>query len=256
MKDAYIVCDNCGTKCHANDVYCKTCSHPLAAFTEQAIEGIDNQELRQFIGKNSEDYIKKFKKKKGDWFLQINFAALLFGVTWFFYRKMYKVASLYTVGMLLLSMLLSIAVPTLFKEDVEAFYAAEKARADYIDSGGETHVYKDPPYSNVMIGRHPTYQKLSDDLLNAERKLHLMEWLIGLTVLVADILMRLLANAFYKRHIRQNIGTEKGGTSVTGAVIGFVAVDALSTLCSFVVCLIPVVAQFQVAVSKWYDFWL
>ena len=131
MKDAYIVCDNCGTKCHANDVYCKTCSHPLADFTEQAIEGIDNQELRQFIGKNSEDYIKKFKKKKGDWFLQINFAALLFGVTWFFYRKMYKVASLYTVGMLLLSMLLSIAVPTLFKADVEAFYAAEEAYTEY-----------------------------------------------------------------------------------------------------------------------------
>ena len=252
MKDTYIVCDNCGTECHADDVYCKTCSHPLADFTEQAIEGIDNQELRQFIGKNSEDYIKKFKKKKGDWFLQVNFAALFFGGYWCFYRKMYKVGILYTVAMLLLSLLLNVGLPMLFKGDVEAYYAAKEA---YVEYDGEEYIYKDPPYSSIDRV-HPDYQKVRDELVDAEKKVHGLNWTILLVTYAVNIFVRLFGNAFYKRHIRQNIGTGNGGTSVTAVVIGVVATGVVSNLFSILIYLIPVVRQFQEAAAGWYGLWM
>ncbi|WP_457622140.1 DUF2628 domain-containing protein [Persephonella sp.] len=50
---------------------------------------ISEEELRAFIGKNSEYYIDKFKKFEEGKSISWNWSAFLFGVLWMFYRKMY-----------------------------------------------------------------------------------------------------------------------------------------------------------------------
>ena len=95
MNDKFVFCDNCGTKCNIGDTYCKSCSHTLSHLDyldDQIIDGMDNLELKNRIGKNADYYINKFAKSKKKWFIQLNFAALLFGPTWFFYRKMNKIS--------------------------------------------------------------------------------------------------------------------------------------------------------------------
>ena len=69
MDNKFIVCNNCGAKCDIDDTYCKVCSHTLSHsnyLDEQIIDGIENSELKSYIGKNSDYYVKKFAKKKGN----------------------------------------------------------------------------------------------------------------------------------------------------------------------------------------------
>ena len=61
MNDKFVVCDNCGSKCNIDDAYCKSCSHTLSHSNylyEQIIDGIENSELKSYIGKNSDYYVK------------------------------------------------------------------------------------------------------------------------------------------------------------------------------------------------------
>jgi len=136
MSDNFIICDNCGTKCNVGDTFCKVCFQSLAGsdhLGNQAIDGIENAELEKFIGKNADYYIKKFAGNKDKLFVQLNVAALLFGPTWFFYRKMRKFAAMYAAVLILLSSLLSLALPMVFKTDVEEYYVAREAYINYIN---------------------------------------------------------------------------------------------------------------------------
>ena len=250
MNDKFIVCDNCGAKCDIDATYCKTCSHTLSHsdyFDDQIIDGIENSELKNYIGKNSDYYIEKFAKKKSKWFIQLNFAALLFGPIWFFYRKMYKFAIIYAAILIALSSLLTLVLPTVFKTDVERYYSTKETYSDYINSGGETLLYKEPPYSTVVIGIHPTCQKLRDNLYDAQNKIRLIEFLITVPVFIINLLFRLFANSIYKNHIILNICSNNNGVSMKSAIGGFILVRFVMFIVSALLSQISVVAQFTEA---------
>jgi len=250
MSDNFIICDNCGTKCNVGDTFCKVCFQSLAGsdhLGNQAIDGIENAELEKFIGKNADYYIKKFAGNKDKLFVQLNVAALLFGPTWFFYRKMRKFAAMYAAVLILLSSLLSLALPMVFKTDVEEYYVAREAYINYINSGGQVNLYKDPPYSTVPIGIHPTFQKIRDDLDAAQNKIRLIEFFVAAPVFVINIAIRLFANAIYKRHIAENIHSNNNGVSMKSAIGGLPLVNLIMFVISLLINQIPVVSQFTEA---------
>lgn len=256
MDNKFIVCDNCGAKSDIDDTYCKVCSHTLSHtnyWDEQIIDGIENSELKNYIGKNSDYYLKKFAKPKKKWFLQLNFAALLFGPTWFFYRKMNKIAIIYAAILILLSSLLTLVLPTVFKADVEGYYTAKQSYTDYHNSGKETHVFKDPPYSTVLIGKHPDYQKIYDDLDDAQNRIRLIEFLITAPVFIINVLFRLFANSIYKNHIPLNIHSNNNGVSMKNAIGGHVLVNLIMFVISLLLNQISAISQFTEATQTLFN---
>ncbi len=249
--DEKIICGNCGATCSKEDGYCRRCSQPLTqneTGDDQVIEGIDNQDLKEYIGKNFDYYYKKFKKAKGkDFFVQVNFPALFLGPTWFFYRKMNKIAAIYIAISLLVSMVFMIAVPTIMSKDVDEFYAAKKAYSEYLQAGGETRIYEE---GYTTIGTiHPTYEKLRDDLKATQNKIRLMDLLITAPVLIVEIVLRLFANFLYRRHIIENIRKRNGGTSIGGAIGYPIVARIIATAVSFLLLLIPTVLRYQGALE-------
>lgn len=249
MNNDYIVCNNCGAKCNIHDLYCKSCSQKLSSsdnVEKQIIDGIDNTELRSFIGENADYYTEKFAKKKSKWFVQLNFAALFFGPTWFFYRKMDKIAMAYVAILILSSSLLTLVVPTVFNEDVKRYHAAYEAYIDYIDSGGEKYLDTDH-LDYVVLIKHPTYERLCDELEEAEKRISFIEFLINAPVFVINILIRFFANAIYKYHISLNIHRNRRGVSMKNAVIGYVLMYIAMTIVSLLLNQIPIVGKFTAA---------
>ena len=258
MNEKFIVCDNCGTKCNIDDTFCKFCSHTLSYsdyLDDQIIDGIENSELKSYIGNYSGYYVKKFAKKKCKWFIQLNFAALLFGPTWFFYRKMYKIAMIYVAVLILLSSLLSLVLPTVFKTDVERYYVAKETYSNYINSGGEVLLYKEPPYSTVPIGIHPTYRKIQENLHAAQNKLRLIEFLITAPVFVINILFRLFANSIYKNYITTNIHSNNNGVSMKSAIGGLVLANLIMFFVSLLLNQISVVSKYTEAIQTLF-YWI
>ncbi len=247
MSNKFIVCDNCGTKCNLDDTYCKVCSQTLTRSDNQIIDGIENAELKNYIGKNADYYIEKFTGNKGKLFVQFNIAALLFGPTWFFYRKMYKFAAIYAAILILLSSLLSLIIPMVSKSDVERYYVAKETYTNYLNSGGEVNLYKEPPYSTVPIGIHPTFQKIRDDLDAAQNKIRWMEFWIAAPVFVINILFRLFANAIYKKHITENIHANNNGVSMKSAIGGLVLVNLIMFVISLLLNQVSAVSRFTEA---------
>lgn len=249
MNNDYIVCNNCGAKCNMHDVYCKSCSQKLSSsdnVEKQIIDGIDNTELRSFIGKNADYYTEKFAKKKSKWFVQLNFAALFFGPTWFFYRKMNKIAVVYVAVLILFSSLLTLVVPTVFKEDVERYHAAYEVYIDYINSDGE--IFLDMEDHDYVVGiLHPTYERISDELEAAEKRISFIEFLINVPVLVINILIRFFANSIYKYHITLNIHSNYRGVSMKNAIIGYILMYIAMMIVSLLLNQIPIVGKFNAA---------
>ena len=256
MDNKFIVCDNCGAKSDIDNTYCKVCSHTLSHsnyLDEQIIDGIENLELKNYIGKNANYYIHKFAKPKKKWFIQLNFAALLFGPTWFFYRKMYKIAMIYAAILILLSSLLSLVLPTVFKADVERYYVAKETYSNYINSGGEVNLYKEPPYSTVVIGTHPTYQKIRDNLDDAQNRIRLVEFFITAPVFIINFLFRLFANSIYKNHITSNIHSNHNGVSMKSAIGGLVLVNLVMFFISLLLNQISAVSKFAEATQTLFN---
>lgn len=248
MTVNHIACNNCGRKCNINDKYCKGCSNTLLKtdyIEEQIIEGIENEELKNYIDKNSDYYLKKFAKKNNKWFIQLNFAALLFGPTWFFYRKMYKLALVYVAVLVLLSNLLSIVLPIAFESCTDEYFIAEAAYLEYLDSGRQTHYEVNGEFTLV-----PTYKELSDALSNAEDRISLINFAASAPVLIINVLFRLFANSFYKNHIIQNIVGNDGGTSLKSAIGGHILSTVITYGSALLICLIPSVAKFIEALSE------
>lgn len=83
MNNDYIVCNNCGAKCNIHDLYCKSCSQKLSGsdnVEKQIIDGIDNTELRSFIGENADYYTEKFAKKQSNGFILMYIAMMIFSL--------------------------------------------------------------------------------------------------------------------------------------------------------------------------------
>lgn len=241
MSEKYIICDNCGTRCDINDVYCKKCSHNISdsSFIDESarvIDGIENEELKKYIGKNAKYYMNCFSKTKKKWFIQFNLWAFIFGANWFFYRKMRKIAITYVVGITLFGCLLTFVCALVFMPDLNRYVAAKEAKdefyADYLK--GEVEIFQDYRYT-------PEYKKLVVEVQEARKKVELVEMLITIPVLIVDILFRLSANSLYKQHITKKYYYTVGGTSLSSAIWGYILMDILSGVIRLLFYLIPAV---------------
>lgn len=248
------ICEYCGTACGIGDLYCKKCSQLFLnteGAEEQVIEGITNSELERFIGKNAGYYLEKFEKAKHKKvFCQINVPALLFGPSWFFYRKMYKLAIIYAAILIVLSSFLTVVLPAIFEADIDHFFDAQQTYNDYVNAGGEVLIFKEG--TTAVIGTNPTFRKIHDDLVQAQNKIKLMWFFVNAPVLIVNFLFRLLGNWFYKKHIMLSIGTSAGGTSGKSAFLGWLAVTAVTYAVSALLLCIPVVLRFTAATENLY----
>lgn len=258
MTESVIICEKCGAKCQQGDLYCRACFSTLSqqnSRDREVVEGVATNELIEYLGPRSDYYIEKFSKTKKKRYLQLNIAALLFGPGWFFYRKMYKVGVLYVAALILFSSFLSLILPIVFQADVVKYYEAKAAYNDYVNSGGEKNLYKEPPYSNVPIGLHPTYKKLREDLVTAQKKIKWLERAITLPTFVLNTLFRLCANCFYKNYIRLNIHRTVGGVNMKAAVFGQLGAYMVNLAIATLLNLIPIVFAFANATQTLYH-WL
>ena len=242
------VCSNCGAVVSKNDTYCKKCYYEFKNDEEenlQVIEGIDNSTVREFVDKNYDYYREKFIRS-GDkkFFIQFNLCAFLFGVHWFFYRKMYKVAIIYSAALILLSVLATVVIPVVHRQDIKHYEVvrevyrelinSDKAYYDYVDENGYGHVEKTPEFA-----------KVSEDYGNLQKKLR-NTWLW--TMAIGNLFnfgFRLFANCIYKRHIITHAEYNEGGTSFGAVIIGHFATRAVDTATTYLLIFIPIVAKWS-----------
>lgn len=239
--DGRVECPHCGALCEKDDKYCKKCFNKFSfddQTVEPAIEGLDDADVKKFVGKNSDYYLKKFKKAgKKKYFFQLNWPALIFGQNWMFYRKMYLYAMityvLTTVCSIILVLPLSLAIKPL-EEKVEAPKAAVQAYEDqYYNSWHKPG----PNYDEAMFNKHVEAISKRYDVEANKFKIFICEATIGLINLLCilipialEVLVRLLSNALYKQYIIKNNRTESGGTSVISVVAGYFIINALDSL--------------------------
>lgn len=126
-----ITCKNCGTQNEKEFEYCKNCGakleeeqinqngnsfnqdssfNPNFTYNEPFYEGVTPSEMTLFVGKKSCDILPKFQKmklshSKVSWCWPLAVLSFLFGpfgaAIWFFYRKIYKYAWLFSgIGLL------------------------------------------------------------------------------------------------------------------------------------------------------------
>lgn len=243
MLDQFRVCEHCGTKCGTDDKFCKVCFATLPEEVYQPIiEGIEDVDIINYIGKNSDYYLEKFAQKKKKWFIQLNWGALLFGPAWFFYRKMYKVAMIYSAALVLVSFLFTLIMPIAFQADVDYYFEVKGAfntyTANYNNPDGRYHIYSEPEY-----------REFSTNYKSAKKMIQKINLLIVVPVNVLNFAFRLLGNAFYKRHVTLNIHNGNNGVSKKSAILGWVGYTIAVNTASVVLLFVPAVLRFMQALS-------
>lgn len=260
--DGKFECPQCGALYEQSDTYCKKCLKKFSSddkTVESAIEGINDADVKRFIGKNSDYYLKMFKKAGNKkYFFQLNWHALIFGQNWMFYRKMYLYAMLtyilVTVCSIILVIPLSIARKPL-EEKVEAPRAAVQAYEDeYRNALNSRGSYYDIEYDKEIFDKQVERISEKYDIKTNKFKkfvyeatIGLINLLCGLVPLAFQVLVRLLSNALYKQYIIKNIRTESGGTSVVSVVAGHFIINALDLLLSLLP--IPVISTIAYVVT-------
>jgi len=178
-------CEFCGSTYLESAKQCPNCGKaPIeknVQIDNTLIEGIPQSEWKSFIGKESDRYIKVFKKNEGKkLFFSLNWSALLFGLNWMYYRKMYK----YGIFYLIIS---------------TAFYSLASVICTII----------------------------SQNIATA------FMWGTILT-LIFDIILRLLGDCIYKKHIMQNLNIHNaGGTSWSYVIFSILFGDILASAVSY-----------------------
>jgi len=240
MNDRF-ECPHCGALCEKDDTYCKKCLEKLTAddkTTEPAIEGLDDADVKKFVGKNSDYYLEKFKKAGNNkYFFQLNWPAIIFGQTWMFYRKMYlfamKTYVLTTICALILVLPLSFAKKPL-EQKLEAPQAALQEYKDECNKAANTAWAS---YDKERLDEYIESFGEKYDIKANRSKVNVYGTIIGLIELLCvliplalQVLVGLLSNSLYKQYIKKNIRTESGGTSVISVVAGHFIINALDLL--------------------------
>ncbi len=242
------ICSNCGAIVGKDDTYCKKCYYEFSndkIDDTTVIEGIDNSTVREFVGKNYDYYREKFIRS-GDkkFFIQFNLCAFLFGVHWFFYRKMYKVAIIYSAVLILFSVLASVIVPVIHSQDIKRYEVVREVRKDFINNDKDYYHYTDEN-GNSQWEMTTEYKRVSRDYDALKKKL-LNAWVW--TMVIGNILnfgFRLFANCIYKRHIINHAEYNEGGTSFGAVVIGHLATRAVETAVSYILIFIPFIGKWS-----------
>lgn len=240
LKEEFFICDNCGVKCNPGDTYCKKCHYTFPKVEEEpvVIEGIENEELSNYIDWHSEYYVNKFKKTKKNWFIGINLSALIFGPTWYFFRKMYKMGIIYTLITALLPCLLLLTFCAISRDDIIEYFEIKETRSEFYDK------YDFDEYYFEDSEHHYEYEQITNEFMQANEKIKLINILSNVPGITIDILFRLFANAFYKNHIISNIEKKNGGTSIKWAIWHVVLRNVGTTILSALLGLTLIVVIF------------
>ena len=215
MANGEKICEHCGAICKTSDEYCKSCwkSFPKESVPEEAVlEGNNTADWRTFIDKNSDYYIEKFKKYEGKkFFLSLNFPAILFGLSWFFYRRMFKKGILLYLLEAAVSIIISVVFILSFLPSFHQYADANKDLKEYKASGKETHYIDEDGF----LAEVPEVSEIYTRLGAADKSLTNMQGLMTILSLAACILIRLSANCIYRDHVMKYMGTQvTGGRSI------------------------------------------
>ncbi len=273
-------CTNCGLQVDPGDNFCNRCAAPLYHFEKrQAVQpqpqpqpqsdnrytydniyddtdlGVDEHELRCFIGENSEACIKRFKKmkfggSKASWNWPVFLFSCLLNIpfVWFFYRKMYKVGTILLVVTVVLNMIITMLFGGYLSHLVK--YASEMTET--------THNYE---YDEYVYDEDDFYNEYTDNFYDLVEDI--MPYLGGLSALSYislgySIFLSIFANNMYFKHCCKKIsrlnvedpaeqrrvlasagGTSKGKAVALGIVVPIVScvIGIITFVCAFMVIL-------------------
>lgn len=195
------------------------------------IEGIPVSEYADYIGeKKSGDYIRKFvNMERFGRKISVSICALLFGPAWFLYRKLYKEGLLFGAAIIILSLLTGIFSLTdqskLIYDEMAVMYEQLAEGEITIEEFQAQLKETESKYQDVVPSKSDM-TKVSVSLI-----------LSVLTVLIS-LVMVFSADRLYLKRIKKDVYEsrdrcfdmpsyrrmlhEKGGVSVSGAVIGIV----------------------------------
>lgn len=241
-------CPNCGAENSKDAVFCAECHVPFIFSEEEAgqtpgdifidgerisgVQYVDGEnsvsvaDAGIYIGRNRGKYIKSFLKgkfTKGKF--NFNFAALIFGPYWFFYRKIYSIGAMFAGVQVGITLFLMSVVNRCFPDALNYISGLYSSQTTQITA--EMYEKYNELFQKGVL-QHPYLSKLV--------------YLIPLLYVVANIVAGFLADKLYLRKIKsdsakiksvaQSEGMYKsymyarGGTSFLMAVICAVAVQS------------------------------
>ena len=223
MSTTTVICEHCGAVCRITDGFCQSCWKklplPEVVADDVILDGYGVEEWRRYIGKNADRYVDIYKKHEGKkLFFHINWAAFFLGMNWMLYRKMYKAALFACVIVSLLSVLVSGIVMLPRAEEIKQLRDDRDAYHRHLDAH-DTISFADEV---VIRGRAAEKELAQMDLQNS---------LIEIGVVGAFCVVNgLTADALYKAHVKKNILTKDGGTSIGAVFAGRFAISIIMEL--------------------------
>lgn len=188
---------------------------------EKTTDGMRIGDIAFYIQQNARHYINKFIKNKK---ITFNWAALLFGPAWFFYRKLYKAGAIFLALTVAISLFTYPLSDKLYKEqqEIESMISSESENGEKLTMEEYMAMAQNKEYYN----KTKSYVEKASILLAVRA--------------IPHILAAILANEIYRRKIKSDLGdinsasedkmmqrmliVQRGGVSfLWGAVVLFAA---------------------------------
>ncbi len=210
--------------------------NPLSIFPKEMEDGVETEEIAEFVQVNSLKYVQNFfyvKSKK----TTFSWAAFLFAPYWFFYRKLHKIGAIFMALMILLSVGFSLPQATQdFANDLYE-WASKYENVQELETEEEAQQFIDD-YTNDMKA------------VFSNNKLGTVLCLVQMALLLAvHLLAGFKANELYYKHTIKNIRQikaetqdqnsqklfyfKKGGISASITIIALLGYDILTTVISY-----------------------
>ena len=237
-------CQNCGTVYKENDLYCSKCGAFLIKpeLREDALlNDIEKSKWCAYIEKKTERYMPIFEKNKDKkFFASPNIAAMLCGMFWLFYRKMYKEGAIFIAVNFILSLLLSAILLFSYQGDIKenikiideynSYYGtlSEETKNELSYADYETRGNLDDDFITSHNEKLNKAYEAQDKINSIATAITLWGYLMNITV---SVIFGLFADSIYRNHIIRNIKYSDGGTSAP-AIFGALVINILINLIS------------------------
>lgn len=213
-----IRCDTCGATYSVGTKTCRSCGKTLMTQHQQedaeTLHGMPLKDWHAFIEKNSNYYVDLFKRKQNKViFASINIWAIIFGIAWFFYRKMYKTAAM----MLALSVVLSLVFTSIgmligLPEMNKAMKEFESYSVYMTYTGEKTDAYPvdNEDLEKEILAAYSNYERITESISNRATLIA-----FGGDV-VYGIILSFFSEYLYREHVMNNTIRKKGYVASSG----------------------------------------